>query len=79
METLETGKSRTIQSISSYFGGDDEDDIPDMTEFNDHENILEADAVSLYSHAIVTKTNTLNSCILNCNVLIFFVCFLQCC
>lgn len=49
METLETGKGRTIQSISSHFGGKDEEDIPDMAEFDDPENLVETDAATLQS------------------------------
>ncbi|KAK1307382.1 Autophagy-related protein 3 [Acorus calamus] len=38
IETLEIGKSRTIQAIPSYFGGEQEDDIPDMSEYEDTED-----------------------------------------
>eukprot|EP00262_Sarcandra_glabra_P008392 TRINITY_DN21918_c0_g1_i1.p1 TRINITY_DN21918_c0_g1~~TRINITY_DN21918_c0_g1_i1.p1 ORF type:complete len:316 (+),score=66.18 TRINITY_DN21918_c0_g1_i1:170-1117(+) len=48
MEALEISKSsRTIQSISSYFGGEDEENIPDMAEYDDPENLLESDAATL--------------------------------
>ncbi|THG09810.1 hypothetical protein TEA_010586 [Camellia sinensis var. sinensis] len=42
METLEISKKNTIQSISSYFGGDDED-IPDMEEYEEPDNLIETD------------------------------------
>ncbi|KAM0934285.1 hypothetical protein DsansV1_C32g0222421 [Dioscorea sansibarensis] len=42
METLEISKGRAIQSIPSYFGGE-EDDIPDMADFDDSGNLVEAD------------------------------------
>lgn len=45
METLEISKKNTIQSISSYFGGE-EDDIPDMAEFEEADNLVENDPVS---------------------------------
>lgn len=43
METLEISKRNTIQPISSYFGGEEEEEIPDMTEFEDADNIVEND------------------------------------
>ncbi|KAL2550112.1 Autophagy-related protein 3 [Forsythia ovata] len=39
METLEISKKNTIQSISSYFGGEEEEEIPDMAEFDVADNI----------------------------------------
>ncbi|CAI9762346.1 unnamed protein product [Fraxinus pennsylvanica] len=45
METLEISKRNTIQPISSYFGGEEEkeEEIPDMTEFEDADNVVEND------------------------------------
>lgn len=43
METLEISKRNTIQPISSYFGGEEEEEIPDMTEFEDTDNVVEND------------------------------------
>lgn len=43
METLEISKRNTIQPISSYFGGEEEEEIPDMTEFEDTDNVIEND------------------------------------
>lgn len=45
METLEISKTNNIQSIASYFGGE-EDDIPDMAEFEEADNLVENDPVS---------------------------------
>lgn len=45
MESLETTESKPIQSISSYFGGE-EDDIPDMTDYEGQDNVIESDPVS---------------------------------
>ena len=46
METLEISKKNTsIQSIPSYFVGE-EDDIPDMEEFDEADNVVENDPVS---------------------------------
>lgn len=45
MESLEITESKPIQSISSYFGGE-EDDIPDMAEYEGQDNVIEADPVS---------------------------------
>lgn len=44
MDTLEISKKNTIQSISSYFGGEEED-IPDMAEFEEADNLVENDPV----------------------------------
>lgn len=49
METLEIGKKNTIQSISSYFGGEEEEDIPDMAGYEDADNLVENDPVR-YQH-----------------------------
>lgn len=44
METSETSKTGTIQSISTYFGTEDQD-IPDMEEYEDPDAMHESDAV----------------------------------
>lgn len=46
METLEISKNNTIQSISSYFGGEEEEEIPDMAEFEEADNLVENDPVN---------------------------------
>lgn len=46
METLEISKKNTIQPISSYFGGEEEEEIPDMAEFEETDNLVENDPVS---------------------------------
>ncbi|XP_058104396.1 autophagy-related protein 3 [Magnolia sinica] len=55
METLEISKSRPIQSISSYFGGNEEEDIPDMAEYEDSGNLLETDPATLQSTYFVQQ------------------------
>ena len=45
MESLDISESKPIQSISSYFGGNDEGDIPDMAYFEGQDNIIESDPV----------------------------------
>ncbi|XP_057802467.1 autophagy-related protein 3 [Salvia miltiorrhiza] len=52
METLEISKNNTIQSISSYFGGE-EDDIPDMAEFEETDNLVENDPATLQTTYLV--------------------------
>ncbi|KZV29689.1 autophagy 3 [Dorcoceras hygrometricum] len=47
METLEISKKNTIQSIPSYFGGEEEEDIPDMAEFDEADNLVENDPAIL--------------------------------
>lgn len=51
MEALEISSSakNPIQSIPSYFGGEEEEDIPDMADFEDPNNLIETDPVSFYS------------------------------
>lgn len=46
METLEISKTNTIQSISSYCGGEEDEDIPDLAEFEEADNVVENDPVS---------------------------------
>lgn len=46
MDTLEISPKKPIQSIPSYFGGDDDEDIPDMSDYLEHDNLVETDAVS---------------------------------
>ncbi|OVA03836.1 Autophagy-related protein 3 [Macleaya cordata] len=53
METLEISSKNTIQSISSYFGGDEEEDIPDMAEYEEPDNLIETDAATLQSKYLV--------------------------
>ncbi|KAG0447366.1 hypothetical protein HPP92_028357 [Vanilla planifolia] len=47
METLEISKGRRIQPISSYLGGEEEEDIPDMADFDHTENLVEMDPATL--------------------------------
>lgn len=48
METLEISKKKnTIHSISSHFGTEEEDDIPDMEEFEEPDNLIETDPATL--------------------------------
>lgn len=48
METLEIKQNETVRSIPSYFGGgEDEEDIPDMADYEEADNVIETDAVSL--------------------------------
>lgn len=46
MESLEISKNKTVKAIPSYFGGDDEEDIPDMADYEEADNVIETDAVS---------------------------------
>ncbi|KAA8533889.1 hypothetical protein F0562_031406 [Nyssa sinensis] len=53
METLEISKNNTIQSISSYFRGEEEEDIPDMAEYEEPDNLIETDPATLQSTYLV--------------------------
>lgn len=55
METLEIGKKNTIQSISSHFGGEEEEDIPDMAEYEEPDNLIETDPATLQSTYLVAQ------------------------
>ncbi|KAI4323836.1 hypothetical protein L6164_023412 [Bauhinia variegata] len=43
MESLEISKKNSIQPIPSYMGHEEEDDIPDMAEFEESDNIIATD------------------------------------
>jgi hypothetical protein len=49
MDALEVSKEnkRGIKSIPTYFGGEDDDDIPDMEGFEDSDNLVESDPVNI--------------------------------
>ncbi|PKA61102.1 Autophagy-related protein 3 [Apostasia shenzhenica] len=53
METLEISKDRGVQSIPSYFGGEEEEDIPDMADFEHTENLVETDPATLQTSYFV--------------------------
>ncbi|XP_021904968.1 autophagy-related protein 3-like [Carica papaya] len=53
MEPLETNKRNIIQSISTYFGGEEEEDIPDMAGYAEPDNIIETDPATLQTTYLV--------------------------
>ncbi|KAL0304093.1 UNVERIFIED_CONTAM: Autophagy-related protein 3 [Sesamum radiatum] len=53
METLDISKKNKIQSISSYFGGEEEEEIPDMEEFEEVDNLVENDPATLQTTYLV--------------------------
>lgn len=46
MEALEISKKSTLMSISNHFGGEEEEDIPDMAEYDEPDSLIETDPVS---------------------------------
>ncbi|KAL4600137.1 hypothetical protein ACB098_11G118700 [Castanea mollissima] len=55
METLEiSSKNKTVKSIPSHFGDQDEEDIPDMADYEEPDNI-ETDAATLPSTYLVAE------------------------
>lgn len=49
MDALDINEKSGIRSIPTYFGaGDDDDDIPDMEEFDESDNVVENDPVSFF-------------------------------
>jgi len=55
METLEISKHRAVKSIVSEFGDQDEEDIPDMADYEEPDNLVEVDAATLPSTYIVAQ------------------------
>lgn len=53
MDTLEISKKNTIHSFPSYFGGEDEDNIPEMAELEDLDNLIETDPATLETPYLV--------------------------
>eukprot|EP01018_Ginkgo_biloba_P001969 Gb_27675 [translate_table: standard] len=53
IDTSERQERRNIHSISSYFGVDDEEEIPDMAEYEESENVTDNDAAILKSLCLV--------------------------
>lgn len=58
METLEISEKSSIKPVSSFKGGEDDEDIPDMAEFTEYDNIIETDPVSWYYISILRSTIT---------------------
>jgi ubiquitin-like-conjugating enzyme ATG3 len=56
MEILEISRKNPIRSIPSYFGGEEEDDIPDMADYDEPDNLLETDPVSCYHSNYFAKS-----------------------
>ncbi|KAK4600998.1 hypothetical protein RGQ29_010541 [Quercus rubra] len=55
MEILEISNKNPIQSIPSYFGGEEEEDIPDMAEYDEPDNLIEMDPATLRSTYLVAQ------------------------
>ncbi|KAF7141863.1 hypothetical protein RHSIM_Rhsim06G0096100 [Rhododendron simsii] len=55
METLEISKKNTSQSIASHFGGEEEEDIPYMAEYEEPDNLIGTDPPSLQSTYLVAQ------------------------
>ncbi|KAH1234744.1 Autophagy-related protein 3 [Glycine max] len=53
MESLEISKKNSIKKIPSYMGAEEEEDIPDMAEFDDTSNVIENDPATLQSTYLV--------------------------
>ncbi|KAF7834706.1 autophagy-related protein 3 [Senna tora] len=49
MESLEISKKGSIKPIASYMGGgEEEEEIPDMADFEEGDNIIERDPVNMF-------------------------------
>ena len=45
LETLEISRTKIVKSIPNYFGGEDEDGIPDLADIEENDDALATDAV----------------------------------
>jgi len=55
MDALERQERRHIRPISSYFGVDDEEEIPDMAEYEEPDNAVDIDAATLQPSYMVAN------------------------
>lgn len=55
METAESSDNKIIQSNLSHFGGEDDEDIPDMSDFEGNDNVIETDPSKLQSTYLVAQ------------------------
>ncbi|XP_015079961.1 autophagy-related protein 3 [Solanum pennellii] len=55
IDASEINKKNTIQSIPSYFGGEEEEDIPDMGEYEEADNLIETDPATLQTTYLVAN------------------------
>ena len=72
IDALETQERRQIHAIPSYFGVDDEEEIPDMAEYKQPDNAVDIDAVSnsIFQWTIVI--------VIKLNICLFLLIFLGC-
>lgn len=54
-DASEINKKNTIQSIPSYFGGEEEEDIPDMGDYEEADNLIETDPATLQTTYLVAN------------------------
>lgn len=45
LETLEISRTKVVKSIPNYFGGEDEDDVPDLDDIEETDNVVGTDPV----------------------------------
>ncbi|XP_059435149.1 autophagy-related protein 3-like isoform X1 [Corylus avellana] len=55
METLEISKNKNVKSLPSGFDDQDEEDIPDMADYEEPDNLIETDAATLPSTYLVAQ------------------------
>eukprot|EP00249_Psilotum_nudum_P017010 c26107_g1_i1 orf=279-1220(+) len=55
IETAESNRQQRIHIISRYAGGDEDDDVPDLADFECSENLIENDAATLEPSYIVAN------------------------
>ncbi|KAF8046161.1 hypothetical protein N665_3981s0003 [Sinapis alba] len=53
MDALDINEKSGIRSIPTYFGAEEDDDIPDMEEFDEADNVVENDPATLQSTYLV--------------------------
>ncbi|KGN46507.1 autophagy-related protein 3 [Cucumis sativus] len=47
LETLEISRTKVVKSIPNYFGGEDEDDVPDLDDIEETDNVVGTDPATL--------------------------------
>ncbi|CAA7026943.1 unnamed protein product [Microthlaspi erraticum] len=53
MDALDLNERDTIQPVNKYYGGEEEEDIPDMAEFDEADNVVDNDPATLQSNFLV--------------------------
>lgn len=56
LEALEISRTKVVKSIPNYFGGEDEDDVPDLDDIEETDNVVGTDAVCKFYEQMWLKS-----------------------